>query len=109
MKLGSAAKEINGTFSQDSIDISRGERARQPVRIEARGKDVVLDLAATAMIVVDMQDLFCRLRPGETAAPTAQPIAPLQRLLPHLRSSQVPVIWLNWGNQAEAGSISRRA
>ena len=25
----------------------------------------------------------------------------MQRLLPHLRSSQVPVIWLNWGNRPD--------
>lgn len=100
MKLGSAAGN-QWDILPDAIDISRGERARQPVRIEARSKDVILDLAATAMIVIDMQDLFCRLRPGESAAPTAQPIAPLQRLLPHLREHHVPVLWLNWGNRPD--------
>ena len=100
MKLGSAAGN-QWDILPDLVDISRGERARRPVRIDARRKDVILDLAATAMIVVDMQDLFCRLRPGETEAPTARPIDPLQRLLPHLRASQVPVIWLNWGNRPD--------
>ncbi len=100
MKLGSATGN-QWQVLPDLIDISRGERTRRPVRIAGRGKDVVLDLAATAMIVIDMQDLFCRLRPGEIAAPTAKPIAPLQRLLPHLRASDVPVIWLNWGNRPD--------
>jgi len=100
MKLGSAAAN-KWDILDDAIDISRGERAHHPVRIEARGKDVILDLAATAIVVVDMQDLFCRLRPGESEAPTARPIAPLQRLLPHLREHQVPVIWLNWGNRPD--------
>jgi nicotinamidase-related amidase len=100
MKLGSAAGNQWRILS-DAIDISRGERARHPARIGARGKDVILDLAASAMIVIDMQDRFCQLRPGETAAPTAGPIAPLRRLLPHLRASHVPVIWLNWGNRPD--------
>jgi ureidoacrylate peracid hydrolase len=100
MKLGSVAAN-QWDILPDCIDISRSEHARRPVRIEARRKDVILDLAAAAMIVIDMQDLFCRLRPGESAAPTAQPIAPLQRLLPHLREQGVPVIWLNWGNRPD--------
>ena len=100
MKLGSAAGN-EWRILPDAIDISRAERERRPVRIAARGKDLILDLAATAMIVIDMQDLFCRLRPGEVAAATAQPIAPLQRLLPDLRERQVPVIWVNWGNRPD--------
>jgi len=100
MKLGSAAQN-QWDILPDAIDISRGERARDPVRIAARGKDLILDLASTAIIVIDMQDLFCRLRPGETTAPTARPIEPLQRLLPHLRAHQAPVIWLNWGNRPD--------
>ena len=100
MKLGSAAGN-EWRILPDAIDISRAERERRPVRIAARSKDLILDLAATAMIVIDMQDLFCRLRPGEVAAATAQPIAPLQRLLPDLRERQVPVIWVNWGNRPD--------
>ena len=100
MKLGSTTAN-QWDILPDAIDISRGEHARRPARIEARGRDVILDLAATAIIVIDMQELFCRLRPGEAAAATAQPIAPLQRLLPHLRASGVPVIWLNWGNRPD--------
>jgi nicotinamidase-related amidase len=100
MQLGSASAN-QWRILPDLIDISRGERARNPLRIAARGKDVILDLAATAMIVIDMQDLFCRLRPGESETPTAAPIEPLQRLLPHLRERDVPVIWLNWGNRPD--------
>ena len=100
MDLGSAAQN-QWRILDDAIDISRGERARDPVRIAARGRDVILDLASTAMIVIDMQDLFCRLRPGETTAPTARPIAPLHRLLPHLRAHTAPIIWLNWGNRPD--------
>src|ERR1700761_1534628 len=100
MNLGSAPGN-QWQVLPDATDISRSDRTRRPVRIAARGKDVILDLATTAMIVVDMQHLFCRLRPGETEAPAARPIAPLQKLLPHLRASDVPVIWLNWGNRPD--------
>ncbi|BCW90565.1 Peroxyureidoacrylate/ureidoacrylate amidohydrolase RutB [Alphaproteobacteria bacterium SO-S41] len=88
----------------DAIDVSRG--AARTATIAARPKRVTLDLAASAIIVIDMQALFCRARPHETSAPpTAKPIQPLERMLPVLRKAGVPVIWVNWGNRTDKLNI----
>ncbi len=91
----------------DAIDIARGIRPPRRMRIAARPKPVIVDLAATAMIVIDMQNRFCRESSERMSdLPTAKPIAPLQRLLPNMRDRRVPVIWLHWGNRADKLNIA---
>ena len=98
-ELGSARGNL-WRIGVEEIDISRGAEA--VIRIAARPKHVLLDPASSAILVIDMQTLFCRPRPGETAPPpTAAPIAPLHALLPALRAWGLPVIWLNWGNRQD--------
>lgn len=86
-----------------SIDLTRPRAVPRPVRVAATPKDVVIDLSAAAMIVIDMQNRFCHqaLWPDGSERPTRSPIAPLQRLLPVLRGASVPVVWVNWGNRAD--------
>lgn len=81
-------------------------RSARPVRLAARPAELELDLGRTALVVVDMQNAFCA--PGGLAdlggadlALTRAPIAPLNALLPALRTHGVPVIWLNWGNRPD--------
>lgn len=69
------------------------------------------DLSKTACLVVDMQNDFCHpdgwlANIGVDVAPARQAIVPLQRRLPQLRSVQVPVVWVNWGNRADLLNIS---
>jgi len=83
----------------------------QPVTIDAGAKLVTFDLARTAIIVIDMQNDFCHPdgwlgHIGVDVTPARAPIAPLQRLLPVLRSLDVPVIWLNWGNRPDRLNLS---
>jgi ureidoacrylate peracid hydrolase len=107
MELGSA-RGNQWQIGDDAIDLSRERRPARRVRIEARAKPVIVDLAAAAMIVIDMQNRFCHEKyasPGE-ALPTTKPIAPLQALLPHLREAGVPIIWLNWGNRPDKLNLS---
>ena len=94
-------------ITPDSIDTSRAAHQPRRVRLDAKPKPAIVDLAATAILVIDMQNRFCREsreRMGEL--PTAKPIAPLQALLPHLRSNGVPIIWLNWGNRPDKLNIA---
>jgi nicotinamidase-related amidase len=102
-ELGSARANL-WQIGAEAIDISRG--AARTATIAARPKRVTLDLAASAVIVIDMQDLFCRARPGEAEAPTARPIVPLERLLPALRARGVAVLWVNWGNRIDKLNLS---
>ena len=69
-------------------------------------QSVIVDLKRTAMIVIDMQKDFCSAggwaaQAGPDYLKERTPIAPLQRLLPALRASQVPIIWLNWGTRPD--------
>jgi len=104
--LGSTERNL-WRIDAASIDVAREPRPQRRMRIGARPKPVIIDLTATALIVIDMQNRFCReSREREGDMPTAKPIAPLQRLLPHLRGLGVPVIWLNWGNRSDKLNIA---
>ena len=81
------------------------------VAFDAQPKPLEIDLARTALIVVDMQNDFCHpdgwlAGIGVDIWPARDPIAPLLRLLPGLRAAQVPVIWLNWGARPDLANIS---
>lgn len=105
-ELGSSEANL-WRIGPDIIDASRAARPQRRVRFNAKPKPVIVDLAATAILVIDMQNRFCReSRDNAGDLPTARPIAPLQRLLPHLREQGVPVIWLNWGNRADKLNIA---
>jgi nicotinamidase-related amidase len=71
---------------------------------------VTLDLARTAILIIDMQNDFCARggwvdHLGADYAPDRAPIAPLQRLLPPLRRAGVNVIWVNWGNRPDLANM----
>ena len=95
-------------------DLVRRPAPALPIRLQAEPKDCVIDLARTAMIVVDMQNDFCT--PGGWLASIGvdvTPAAPRSRrwpaLLPALRSAKVPVIWVNWGNRPDRLNLSPAA
>jgi nicotinamidase-related amidase len=86
-----------------ATDLTRPRLPPRPVRIAAQPKDVVIDLAASAMIVIDMQNRFCHpaMAPEGPERPTRRALAPLVRLLPALRAAAMPVVWVNWGNRVD--------
>lgn len=89
----------------------RTGRPVQRVRIELAPQAIEIDLARTAIIVIDMQNDFCSssgwlAHIGVDTDQARQPIAPLNELLPMLRASDVPVIWMNWGNRADRLNLS---
>ena len=100
--------EVDGKHA----DLSRRARlVPQVVRLAAESKDITVDLAKSAMIVIDMQNDFCHPKGwlagiGVDVAPARKPIAPLKKLLPVLRAAGAPVIWLNWGNRPDLANIS---
>jgi nicotinamidase-related amidase len=74
-------------------------------------KTLRLDLAKAAILVIDMQNDFCHPKGwlahiGVDVTPARNPINPLNNLLPKLRDTNVPVIWLNWGNRPDLLNIS---
>jgi ureidoacrylate peracid hydrolase len=76
----------------------------------ARPQTLTLDLARTAIVVVDMQNDFCHpdgwlASIGVDVAPARAPIGPLRELLPWLRSNHCAVVWLNWGNRPDRANL----
>jgi nicotinamidase-related amidase len=108
--LGSSARN-RWSVSETRANLVRQPAPPRPITLQADGKLVTLDLARTAIVIVDMQNDFCHPdgwlgHLGVDVAPARTPIAPLQRLLPALRGQDVPVIWLNWGNRPDRLNLS---
>lgn len=97
--------------SKDHVDMTAAGPKPKRITLEAEPQRITVDLARTAIIVVDMQNDFCSAggwldHIGVDYTPAREPIEPLNRLLPALRSEDVPVIWLNWGNRPDLLNIS---
>jgi nicotinamidase-related amidase len=108
--LGSSANNRWGV-SQTRANLVRPPVTARPITVQAGDKLLTLDLARTAIIVIDMQNDFCHpggwlAHIGVDVAPARAPIAPLGRLLPALRRHGVPVVWLNWGNRPDRLNLS---
>lgn len=92
-------------------DITRPPLPPHLITLPTATKTLRLDLAKTAILVIDMQNDFCHpdgwlASIGVDVSPARSPIRPLQALLPALRSVQVPVVWINWGNRPDLLNIS---
>ena len=98
-------------ISETHADLVRPSRPAIAARLQAEPKDCTIDLARTAMVVVDMQNDFCHRDGllgsiGVDVAPARAPIEPLRRLLPALRAAGVPIVWANWGNRPDLANLS---
>ena len=95
-------------------DITRSPLETRLITLPTETKTLRLDLAKTAILIIDMQNDFCHVdgwlsHIGVDVTPTQTAIAPLQKLLPVLRQVQVPIIWVNWGNRPDLLNISAAA
>ncbi|WP_066375383.1 MULTISPECIES: cysteine hydrolase family protein [unclassified Anabaena] len=97
--------------NQAIADITRPQKTPQSVILPTETKTLRLDLAKSAILVIDMQNDFCHpdgwlAHIGVDVTPARKPIVPLNHLLPELRAANVPVIWVNWGNRPDLLNIS---
>jgi nicotinamidase-related amidase len=97
--------------SREMVDMVRPPPTPHPLAATAEPQNIVIDLARTAVIVIDMQNDFCSPHGwlshiGVDVTPVRTPIAPLQALLPRLRGKNVPVLWVNWGNRPDRLNLS---
>ncbi len=109
-QLGTSPQASWGV-SASSADLVRPVREARRIAIAAEPKPISLDLARTAMIVIDMQNDFCHPKGwlasiGVDVAPARTPIDPLRAFLPKLREQGVPVIWVNWGVRPDRRNLS---
>lgn len=108
--LGSAPNN-RWDVSEQAVSLVRAPVPPRPASFAAEPQALTIDLARTAIIVVDMQNDFCHpdgwlAHIGVDVTPARGPIGPLTRLLPALRGAGVPVIWLNWGNRPDRLNLS---
>ena len=92
-------------------DITRPPIDPNIITLTTKSKTLRLDLAKAAILIIDMQNDFCHpdgwlAHIGVDVNPARSPIAPLQGLLPVLRTVQVPIVWVNWGNRPDLLNIS---
>ncbi|MEJ1965498.1 MAG: isochorismatase family cysteine hydrolase [Gammaproteobacteria bacterium] len=108
--LGSATL-TRWQVSESHVDLVRPATPPRAVEIPAQPQALRIDLARTAILVVDMQNDFCAKGGwlhyiGVDIAPARAPIPALQILLPALRAASVPVLWVNWGNRPDRLNLS---
>jgi nicotinamidase-related amidase len=95
---------------ETTADLTRPAPPSSPIALATETKTLRLDLAKSALIIVDMQNDFCHpdgwlASIGVDVAPARTPIAPLQNLLSIARS-HLPIVWVNWGNRPDLRNIS---
>ncbi|WAL58796.1 cysteine hydrolase family protein [Thermocoleostomius sinensis] len=95
----------------ETADLTRPPLIPRPIILPTDTKQLRLDLAKAAMVVIDMQNDFCHpdgwlAHIGVDIMPARDPIKPLKQLLPELRSVDVPIVWVNWGNRPDLLNIS---
>lgn len=99
------------SVNAEIADITRPPLEPKPITLVTETKTLRLDLAKTAILVIDMQNDFCHpdgwlAHIGVDVTPARTPINPLKTFLPELRKVNVPIIWLNWGNRPDLLNIS---
>ena len=96
----------------EQVTFVRKARKPKPLLIaDAAPQAVEIDLARSALIVVDMQNDFCHpegwfAQKGLGTKAARKPIPVLQALLPAWRKHGGAVVWLNWGIRADRLNLS---
>jgi ureidoacrylate peracid hydrolase len=101
-----------GNASGDQgVSFVRLRKQQRIVRTGSGADSVEFDLAAAALIVIDMQNDF--LHPEGwfasrriDGAPVRAVIPAIETLTAAMRGVEVPVIWLNWGLRADRANLS---
>jgi nicotinamidase-related amidase len=106
-------KAVTGAAAQragDGRSFVRPRKQQRIVTLKDGADSVDLDLAMTALIVVDMQNDFLHQEgwftsKGVDTAPIRAVIPAVERLTRTMRATGVPVIWLNWGVRADRANL----
>jgi nicotinamidase-related amidase len=109
-QLGSSTR--NQWLVNDAVcDLTRGASKAHRIEVNALAQSLVIDPKRTALVVIDMQNDFCHSQGwlssiGVDISPARGPIKPLNELIPKLRTLEVPIVWLNWGNRPDKLNLS---
>jgi nicotinamidase-related amidase len=110
--LGEQSRRVLGAgrnswvIGKGLVDLSMPLPKPLMATMRAEPLNIEVDLRRSAIIIIDMQNNFCAPggltdQLGIDITPDRAPIGPLKALLPSLRSVEVPIIWLNWGNRPD--------
>ncbi len=93
------------------VSLVRAARTPRPVRLAATPNPLELDVARSALVIVDMQNDFCHPQgwfgqKGVNMRATRKPIPVIARLLGPWRAAGGAVVWLNWGVRADRLNLS---
>ena len=99
------------TLSEEGVSLVRQPRSTVAVQFDALPQRIEIDLARSALIVVDMQNDFCHPKgwfgqKGISVKPMRKPIATIAGLLPAWRAAGGAVVWLNWGVRPDRLNLS---
>ncbi len=98
-------------LQSDRISLVRRAKAPVPVRIDAAPQAIEIDLARSALVVVDMQNDFCHpegwfAQKGLGTKAARRPIPVIRELLPAWRGAGGAVVWLHWGIRADKRNLA---
>jgi ureidoacrylate peracid hydrolase len=98
------------TLTRETADLRRPAMPSRPVTFDALPQRVTIDLARTAVVVIDLQNDFCHpdgwlAGIGVDISGAQAPIPVVAGLLPQLRAYDVPVVWVNWGNRPDQANL----
>lgn len=98
------------TAANPGLNFVRRTPKQRNVSVSADGIPVPIDLNATALIVVDMQNDFCHpegwfAQKGTDIAPVTAVIPQINALVGVVRAAALPVIWLNWGVRPDRANL----
>ena len=96
------SKHNNWALSDQQVSLVRQKVAPRPLPLPARPQAIEIDLARSALVVVDMQNDFCHPdgwfgQKGANLRATRRPIPVIAGLLEDWRAAGCAVVWLNWG------------
>ena len=104
------APENAWTQRGDVLSLVRTQSPPRPVSFQTGTETLEIDLARTALVIIDMQNDFCHPQgwfgqKGIDVQPMRDPIAPINTLLAHWRAVQGRVVWVNWGIRADRANL----
>jgi nicotinamidase-related amidase len=99
------------SVSEEAVSLVRQPLPPRTLRFDSSPMDLEIDLARSAVVVVDMQNDFCHkegwfAQKGVNLRATRKPIPMLKKLLPCWREAGGQVVWLNWGIRADRMNLS---
>jgi ureidoacrylate peracid hydrolase len=98
-------------LNDQRISLLRKTKSVVSLCFDAQPQAIEIDLARSALIVVDMQNDFCHPagwfgQKGISVKPMRKPIATIAKLLGAWRPAGGVVIWLNWGVRPDRLNLS---